>query len=118
MPEVSSARLERRRAERAARRKRQRQRRFKIGCSAFLLLILLAFVAVGVRMIQVNQNTQEMEADKKPAISVTIEEGERVSDIAAKLEKEGVIKNAGLFKLYVRVKNEGADFKAGTHMFD
>lgn len=117
MPEVSSERLERRRAERAARRKRRRKRRFKIGCSAFLLLILLAFVAVGVRMIQVNQNTQEMEADKKPAISVTIEEGEKVSDIAAKLEKEGVIKNAGLFKLYVRVKNEGADFKAGTHMF-
>lgn len=117
MPETPSERLERRRAERAVRRKRVRQRRFKIGCSAFIILILLAFVGIGIRMVQVSQNTQEMEAEKKPAISVTIDEGEAVGDIASKLEKEGVIKNAGLFKFYVRLKNEGADFKAGTHLF-
>lgn len=117
MPETPSERLERRRAERAAHRKRARNRRFRIGCSAFIILILLAFVGVGIRMIQVSQNTQEMEAEKKPAISITIDEGEAVSDIASKLEKEGVINNAGLFKLYVRLKNEGADFKAGTHLF-
>lgn len=51
--------------------------------------------------------------DKRP-VAISIPIGSTVSDIAATLEKKGIIKSAAVFRYYVKFKNH-ADFQAGNY---
>ncbi|WP_245585937.1 endolytic transglycosylase MltG [Paenibacillus pinihumi] len=46
---------------------------------------------------------------------VTIPKGSSPFKVAEVLEKEGIIRNAFLFKYYLRYKNEGSQFQAGSY---
>ncbi|WP_068615905.1 endolytic transglycosylase MltG [Paenibacillus tuaregi] len=48
-------------------------------------------------------------------IKVNIPEGSGTSLIADQLQREGIIKNALLFKVYLKYKSEGSRFQAGTY---
>jgi UPF0755 protein len=49
-------------------------------------------------------------------VSFVIEPGETASGIAARLEEEGLITDAGLFKTYVRFHDLDANLEAGEHV--
>ncbi len=46
----------------------------------------------------------------------SIEDGESVSEIASKLEKEGLIKSALSFRIYVKLNNFGDQLKSGKYL--
>jgi UPF0755 protein len=52
-----------------------------------------------------------------PRITVVIPPGDDAGAIASALQERGVIADAGRFASYVKAQAEGADFKAGTYLF-
>jgi UPF0755 protein len=53
--------------------------------------------------------------DSSP-VNFVVEEGETASGIAARLEEEGLIEDASLFKIYVRFHKLDANLEAGEHI--
>lgn len=78
---------------------------------AFLLIILLLIASIGafvyVSMRPVPASDQ--------AVAFEIAEGTGTAGIADRLQEEGLIRSALLYKIYLRIENEGSSFKAGTH---
>ncbi|GGN97335.1 endolytic transglycosylase MltG [Saccharibacillus kuerlensis] len=74
-----------------------------------ILLILVASVAAFVyaSMRPVPASSQ--------AVVFEISEGTSTAAVADRLEEEGLIRSAFLYKVYLRLQNEGGAFKAGTH---
>ncbi|WP_374018159.1 endolytic transglycosylase MltG [Paenibacillus thiaminolyticus] len=81
--------------------------------TAFLILIIVA----GAGVIGYVWNGMQPLPIEEREITVTIEPGTGTSSIASRLEAEGVIKNALIFKGYLKYKNEGSRFQAGTYAF-
>lgn len=81
--------------------------------TAFLILIIVA----GAVVIGYVWNGMQPLPTEDREITVTIEPGTGTSSIASRLEAEGVIKNALIFKGYLKYKNEGSRFQAGTYAF-
>ncbi|RJG17902.1 endolytic transglycosylase MltG [Paenibacillus thiaminolyticus] len=81
--------------------------------TAFLILIIVA----GAGVIGYVWNGMQPLPTEEREITVTIEPGTGTSSIASRLEAEGVIKNALIFKGYLKYKNEGSRFQAGTYAF-
>ncbi|MCW1908509.1 MAG: endolytic transglycosylase MltG [Candidatus Saccharibacteria bacterium] len=86
----------------------------------WLLTALVALIIVGgiatvfvVRHVY-NQNLRAVSGNQKRII-VTIPTGSTVSDIAALLKNNGLIRSTWAFEQYVRNNNLGADLKAGTY---
>ncbi|MBB5324846.1 UPF0755 protein [Anoxybacillus tepidamans] len=80
--------------------------------SAAIVLIVAAIV-VG-SYIYIKSALQPVNPNDKSVVHISIPIGSSVSDIAAKLEKNGVIKSAAVFRYYVKFKNH-ADFQAGDY---
>lgn len=81
--------------------------------TAFLILIIVAGAGV-IGYVWKGMQPLPMEGRE---ITVTIEPGTGTSSIASRLEVEGVIKNAHIFKGYLKYKNEGSRFQAGAYAF-
>ncbi len=83
-----------------------------------LFLILLTFF-FGAKFIWNNLNSPVNEKDAEP-LAFVITKGEGISSIAEKLEKEGFIKSANIFKLKLYLsgnsKIEAGDFKLSPSM--
>lgn len=77
---------------------------------AVLVLILIA----GGAMFYAWNGMKPVASSDTP-VEFTIEPGMRTVQIADLLEEKGLIKNALLFKGYLKVKNEGSRFMAGTY---
>lgn len=78
--------------------------------TAVLVLILIAggaafYVWNGIKPVQSSDQ----------AVEFTIEPGMRTAQIAELLEQKGLIKDDFLFKGYLKLKNEGSRFMAGTY---
>ncbi|MEJ8304081.1 endolytic transglycosylase MltG [Saccharibacillus sacchari] len=78
---------------------------------AFFLIILLLIASIGtfvyVSMRPVPASDQ--------AVTFEITEGTGTAGIADRLQEEGLIRSALLYKIYLRIENQGSSFKAGTH---
>lgn len=76
-----------------------------------VILVVLAGSA-----LYVWQSTKPVKASTEPVI-ITIDKGTGTSQIANNLEENGIIRNSFLFKVYLKLNNEGSGFKAGTYAF-
>lgn len=94
------------------RRSRASSRRRRVVTVVLAIVVALALVAgaVGVwAQRQINPGNRGAE------VAVTIPKGSSTARIASILDAEGVITNARLFRLYVKVKGEGP-FQAGSYI--
>jgi UPF0755 protein len=77
------------------------------------ILLLLAGTITGV-VLFVSSALKPVDPDSNVRIEVEIPLGSGSSTIAQILEEHGIIKNATVFKYYLKLKNE-TDFQAGTY---
>ena len=77
------------------------------------ILLLLAGTITGV-VLFVSSALKPVDPDSNERIEVEIPLGSGSSTIAQILEEHGIIKNATVFKYYLKLKNE-TDFQAGTY---
>lgn len=85
-----------------------------------LSLWLLGFVVLGLALAGIGGAWFQMQLDPpgRPGapVPVVIPDGSSVARIAAILDEKGVIRNARVFRLYVRLKGSGS-FQAGEYNF-
>ncbi|RDU35104.1 endolytic transglycosylase MltG [Neobacillus piezotolerans] len=86
----------------------------KIVLSITLAFIILVCLIGGGGYLYVKSALQPVDPSSKEIREVTIPIGSSVSGIAQTLEKNGIIKNARIFKYYVKFKNESG-FMAGDY---
>ncbi|WP_328802138.1 endolytic transglycosylase MltG [Saccharibacillus alkalitolerans] len=77
----------------------------------FLFILLLLIISVGGF---VYASMQPMPASDQP-VAFEIPEGTGTAKIADRLQEEGLIRSALLYKAYLKMENEGTAFKAGTY---
>jgi len=83
----------------------------------FFAMIALIVIIVGVGLagfVYVNSALKPVDSSNDDAIIVEIPIGSSTSTIATILEENDVIKNASIFKYYVKFRNESG-FQAGTY---
>lgn len=73
----------------------------------FFALLLISWLRAGMYSVK--------DANNKNAITFTVFRGESVSQVAINLEKQGIIKNAIFFKVYVSTKGISKKLKAGDY---
>lgn len=79
---------------------RKLKKKFKI------ILVLVAILLIGIAtLLGTYCYFKSPVSNDKKEVSIVIENGSTISDIAALLKKEGLIKNENFFKLYVKLKN-------------
>ena len=79
---------------------RKLKKKFKI------ILVLVAILLIGIAtLLGTYCYFKSPVSNDKKEVSIVIENGSTISDIATLLKKEGLIKNENFFKLYVKLKN-------------
>lgn len=76
---------------------------------------LVVAATVAVRIVY-NRSLAPLSSNQT-ARTIVVEKGANVEQIAAKLEKEKIIRSAWAFRLYVSSKEVGGDLKAGSYDF-
>ncbi|HZG60620.1 MAG TPA: endolytic transglycosylase MltG [Anoxybacillus sp.] len=87
-------------------------RKIVLIVSAVMLLCLM--IAVGGSYLYIKSALQPVDPKDKKVIHVSIPIGSSVSEIASILEEKRIIKDATIFRYYVKFKNH-ADFQAGEY---
>lgn len=85
--------------------------------TALLVLLLLLVMATGAGAYYVYQQLQPVGAGDGAIKQVTIAPGSSVREIAQLLEQEGLIRDATVFRYYVRAKGVGSRLQAGEYRF-
>lgn len=89
--------------------------RNKRGLVVTVLVFIIFFIGiVGTSVLYIQSALKPVDEDANKEISVSIPIGSSVIEIANILEKKGVIKNALVFRYYVKLKNE-TGFQAGDY---
>lgn len=88
----------------------------KKGLKIFLVIIGFLIVLAGAGTWYAWNEMKPMPAQEQ-AVQVEIASGMGVSAIANTLQEQGIIKNALLFRGYVKYQNEGSKFQAGHYEF-
>jgi UPF0755 protein len=91
-----------------------RRRLFTVGTITATIVIVLAGGAIWWARNYYTTNLKPV-SKSQTAVVVTIPTGSSVNDIAKLLEKDKLIRNAGVFTQYVRSKNEQNKLQAGTY---
>ncbi|WP_100331658.1 endolytic transglycosylase MltG [Bacillus xiapuensis] len=95
----------------------KKQRRLKKAILfAFLTFLLIVGGATAAVYFFISSALQPVDKNDRTPVSVSIPVGSSLSVIAETLEKKGVIKNAEVFKYYVKYKGEDS-FQAGEYAF-
>jgi len=96
---------------------RQNEAKFvrKIVAIIALSIFIIAVVVLGGGFLYINSALKPVDSNSKEEIQVKIPIGSGVSSISQILEDSGIIKNAHVFKYYVKFKNE-AGFMAGDYV--
>ncbi|MBG9737416.1 endolytic transglycosylase MltG [Paenibacillus alvei] len=84
----------------------------KIYLTISLVILLVAGVGIGYIWSEMRPSAQG-EQD----IPVVIEQGSGTAAIASQLEEQGIIRNALIFKVYLKWNGEGSRFQAGKYLF-
>ncbi|MCL2461070.1 MAG: endolytic transglycosylase MltG [Defluviitaleaceae bacterium] len=90
-----------------------------VSLCLFLAVIFLVytFTVKSYNYGQTLADSMMAPAEDKP-VAFVVSEGDTASDVAANLEKEGVIKNALLFRLENLLKGVSRDYKPGTYQLN
>ena len=94
------------------RKPKGRRRGSSVGPLALMVLVLVA-VLYGIYSLA----SALFGGGDKP-VTVTVEKGDTLSSVAAKLDETGVIRSSTLFKLEARIQNVGAEIKPGEYQFE
>jgi UPF0755 protein len=86
----------------------------KIVSIISILVLLLIVIIGGGGYLYIQSALKPVDPDSKKQKTVEIPIGSSVTGIGEKLEAKGIIKNAKVFKYYVKLKNEGG-FMAGEY---
>lgn len=86
----------------------------KIVLIAAIIILLLIGAIFGGGYFYIQTALKPVDPNNTKEVEVEIPIGSSVTGIGEILEKNGIIKNARVFKYYVKFKNE-ADFMAGTY---
>ncbi|WP_338750294.1 endolytic transglycosylase MltG [Bacillus sp. FJAT-52991] len=96
----------------------ERKRRLK---KSIIFMILAFFLVIGGAAVGiyffVQSALQPVDKNDRTPVQVSIPIGSSLSVIADQLEEKGLVKNAEVFKYYVKYKGEG-DFQAGNYSFN
>lgn len=88
----------------------------KRGLAITALVFILFFIGVvGSSVMYIQSALKPVDEDANKEIHVSIPIGSSVIEIAKILEKKGIIKNALVFRYYVKLKNE-TGFQAGDYV--
>ncbi|TFD92367.1 endolytic transglycosylase MltG [Jeotgalibacillus sp. R-1-5s-1] len=91
----------------------------KVRKIVFILSVILLFLTAGLVLggySYVSAALEPVDPESEEAIPVEIPIGSSVDSITAELEENGVIKDAQVFKYYLKFNNE-SEFQAGTYEF-
>lgn len=95
------------------RRKHQKPRSWLINLWVFVSLVgIMALVAGGAAFYVWNKLEPTAKGETK---QVTISRGMSANSVADLLEENGIIKSGFVFSYYLKLKNEGSKFQAGTY---
>lgn len=85
---------------------------------SIIVISLVLIIAIGgiSGYIYVKGALEPVSPDSDKKLSVNIPLGSSTSEIAEILEKNGIIKDALIFRFYIKLKNE-SDFQAGNYTF-
>ena len=86
----------------------------RIGLIVALVLLLVVAVAGWQAYSYVTGALEPVDPDSEEVIEVEVPIGSNLDSIAALLEENGVIKDARIYKYYVKFKNE-SEFQAGSY---
>ena len=85
------------------------------ACSIIAIIIILLFIAGGVFAgYLMNEFYLIAPEEGAPAVTLSVEPGMTVSEIAARLKSAGVIKSETAFLVFVKWTGTDADFKSGV----
>ena len=87
----------------------------KILTVLLAFLILIGIIGAGVYFWYNNQ-LDKIPSNDTTQVEIEIEKGESVQQIATKLETAGIIQNADIFYVYVKLNNLGKEIQAGKFM--
>lgn len=82
---------------------------------SLLALVMLVLVSAGIGGWFAYRAYQPPQASTMHSSKVVVKSGESVAAIGATLQRAGLIRNAFIFRLYVRYKHEGSAIQAGTY---
>lgn len=87
--------------------------------STVIWALLIIFIGSALGRLAWVCATDLLALGKKPiAATITIEEGDDISDVAKKLEEAGMIRYPSLFKTFAKLTNKGNHILVGTIAFD
>ncbi|WP_107838766.1 endolytic transglycosylase MltG [Metasolibacillus meyeri] len=97
---------------------KRKKKEVKIVRRIVSVIALIALIAIGIGGYSgykyVNTALQPVDPNAKGEIAIEIPMGSGVTSISKILEKNGVVKNAQIFKYYAKFKNE-SQFQAGNY---
>lgn len=88
----------------------------RVVLTIFIVVCLAVTALVGGGYLYIKSALQPADPDNDKKVSVTIPIGSTVTGIAGILEDNGIIKDAKVFRYYVKFRNE-AGFQAGDYAF-
>ena len=99
-------------------RMKHKKKEVKLVRKIVLIISLVLFFIIGIGGFlgynYVKSALQPVDPESKEKVTVEIPIGSGIDSISSILEKNGIIKNARIFKYYVKFNNE-SDFQAGTY---
>lgn len=88
----------------------------KIVSVIILSLILIVIIGSVSGYMYIKSSLEPVDPSSKENVEVSIPIGSSTSSIASILEENGIIKDARIFRFYIKFKNE-SDFQAGDYTF-
>ncbi|KKI88520.1 hypothetical protein WQ54_30450 [Bacillus sp. SA1-12] len=88
----------------------------KIVLTVFIILIIAFSGIIGGGYLYIKSSLEPVDPNDQRKIKVTVPIGSSVSNISKILEEKEIIKNARVFKYYIKFKNESG-FQAGNYTF-
>lgn len=80
----------------------------------WIILIVLIVIAAGIGY---GWNAMQPTATSDQVVPYTLKQGTSTATVADELAQNGLIKSAFAFKVYLKMKSEGSEFKAGDYEF-
>lgn len=96
--------------------KKKKKRRTPLLQKIVLVILILLLILLGIGVYSIYDSLQPVQADSEE-VKFEVDEGELTRDVASKLQKQGIIKNANSAYLYARYKHL-TDIKYGVFTLD
>jgi len=88
----------------------------KVASMLFLAVVVMLVSVAGLGYLYFQSQLQPINPSSQDAIEFTIETGESPTKVAERLESQNLIKNAFVFKVYLKIENLGTKIQAGDFL--